>query len=344
MKATARTGSVRIHDTTVSIWEDHNDDTMNKVVLGALVEFLRSRGWKARQDETVAKIIRSSYYVATKGPLNARIHCYGRAFECELWSTDYPTDHPSSHRYDFDKRTRMPYVTRVRADVEMNALSRWAVDTFGYARGDDDRRKLGATQFIAKRYAECCHTDAVLGHARIEPYNAKSGDGATIQHGSTVWYRGRDGRARKGTALHNLNSMWWVVSSEYDFHNMGSHDVLTKPPANLRRVVDPSIRRDRLERKHRAALLAEDYDRAKLLRRLAETDRSTGSRKAIRSTPRTPAATSATRPERGGSLLTRRLMMAPEVVAVPKTEWHRVVVWGKPAEYCAANLSWKAEP
>lgn len=316
-----RTGSVRIHDTTVSIWEEHNDDTMNKVVLGALVEFLRSRGWRARQDETVAKIIRSSYYVATKGPMNARIDCHGRALECVLWSADYPSDHPTSHRYDFDKRTRMPYATRVRADVEMNALARWAVDTFGYAKGDDDRRKMGAAEYIAKRYAECCHTDPVLGHPRIgHPSNALSGDGTMLQHGSVVWFRGRDGRARTGRTFYNLNNMWWIVTPDDERRNLPSWEVLTKPPANLRRVVDPSVRRDRLEREHRAALLAEDYDRAKLLRRLAWGDGPLYWLKKGDSLYATNARGYVGDTARAGRFTAeeaRRLMMPPEVVAVP---------------------------
>lgn len=315
-----RSGSVRIHDTTVSMWEDHNDDTMNKVVLGALIAFLRGRGWKARQDETVDKIIRNHYYVATKGPLRARIDCYGRALKCELWSTDYPSDHPTSHQYDFDKRRRMPYATRIRADVEMNAMVRWAVAAFGYTLGGDNRRKLGATEFIAKRNTGSGHYDSALGHARIEPHNAKSGDGNTIKHGSVVWYRGCDGRARRGVARYNLNNMWWVVSSEDDFHNMGSHQILTAPPSDLRRAVDPSIRRDRLEREHRAALDAEDYDRAKMLRRLAFGDGPLYWLKKGDSLYATNARGYVGDTSRAGRFTAeeaRRLMMPPEVVAVP---------------------------
>lgn len=316
-----RNGTIRIHDTSISMWEDDNDNTMAKVVLGALVKFMRSRGWRARQDPSVDKIIRPSHYIAEKGPLNARVECHGRALKCEMWSADYPTNHPGGHQYDFDKRKRMPYATRVRADVELNAMAQWGVDTFSYARGDDDRRKLGAAEYIAKDYATGWHTDKALGHPRIgHPSNARSGDGATLQHGSAVWYRGLDGRARRGRTFYHLNNMWWVVTPDDVLHNLPSWEVLTTPPENLGRVVDPSICRDRLEREHRAALLAEDYDRAKMLRRLAWGDGPLYWLKKgdlLYATNARGYVADSARAGRYTAEEARRLMMPPEVVAVP---------------------------
>lgn len=270
---TDRIGYIAIHDTSLNIWEDEVDARLDRVVLGPLVAFLRSRGWSVNLDATVDKIIRKHYRIAQKCQLHASVRLGGRHIAVEMWSDDYIGQNRNGNRYDFDKRKSMPYASRVRADVEINATARWASATFGYPVAGDTRPRMTTVERIAKEYStNAYHNDPALGYPRPSPRDATAGDGGTVEQGATVWVRRRDGRVVRGTAYYRLNNMWGVVTGEYDAEYVSAHELFTSPPAVLRRQASERSRREKLERELRNALTTEDYDRAKLIRAIAFGD------------------------------------------------------------------------
>ncbi|WP_447890443.1 hypothetical protein [Pseudomonas hormoni] len=60
-----------------------------------------------------------------------------------------------------------------------------------------------------------------FGAPAIPPadYNSGSGDKKTIVHGAKVWTTDRKGRWFQGTALVNINNMWWVAYGKYGYTN-----------------------------------------------------------------------------------------------------------------------------
>lgn len=276
-----RAGTVRVLPDGFGVWEEHVNADLDDEVFRPLGMFLRSRGWKVGTDPDIAKNYRTIsrfHRLARKGPLFATIEVHGLHIEFKAWSEDFTSDHPNGPRYDRDKRDRMPYPTRLRLDLEIQRAVAWLCATYGYTadHDHDPRVKRTALERIHRDYATCCHTDKALGHPRIERHNAKSASGDLITQGATVWTRRRaDGRVVRGRALYRLNNMWVVITGEHSAEYVSAHEVHLSPPTSLRREADPRARRERLERMLREATNADDFDRAKLMRRILFGDAPT---------------------------------------------------------------------
>lgn len=270
-----RPGKVSIHDTALHIWEDGvNENEFRGVVWGPLIAKMRERGWSIHTDPEVAKrypTLKNSHYLGVKGALRCEARACGRHFELKVWSEDWASDHRHGHRYCFRIRERMPFLTGLKTDIELQKLKAWLDRTHGYAPSNDvgDRRPVSAAAYLMRYYAESGHNDKALGRPKPSSYHdARSAEGATIEHGALVWTRGRDGRVRRGRAFYKLGTNWMVVFSTYDYCHVQAWEIMLTCPAELRRSIDPRVRRDRLERLINAAVRDDHFDRAQLLRRV----------------------------------------------------------------------------
>lgn len=267
-KLAPRDGVVRIYDTNLSVWEEHVLPDFEKRVWQPLLRHLRGRGWDIKPDP-VAKAnypsIASSYKVGTKGVLELGARIDGRVIELELWSEDWPTDHPYGHKNDSYKRKKMPYATRLRTEHELMHLKGWLEGRYGYRTPKGSAGYTGWKKVPA--LVEIRHQrESNSFHSYVpDRWNAKAGDGGLLSDGCTVWVRGYDGRVRRGIAYYNLNSMWWVVYSKYHYTNMSSHELRLTAPEQLRRQCDPAERRRRLEGELSKAVSGMNYKRAEAL-------------------------------------------------------------------------------
>lgn len=271
---------VNLHDTSIGIWQDNPDDPSfrTEIYLG-LQQHLRRRGWTLRADPRILKNYRclsKDHRIASRGDLKAEVRLSGRVVEVMFWAETWPIDNRNGRRYDFHKRDRMCFLDQVRFDLETRKVLDWLRDRADVTvihRDHTVRIRPGALDAMAainRDYASSWHSDKTLGRPVCsQSCNSKSGDGATVEHGATVWFADGKGRLCRGVAYYNINNMWWVVTNRYGRTNKGSHELFTRPPADLRRKRNERVRRLRLEQELAAAIRRSDFRRAELLKRIA---------------------------------------------------------------------------
>lgn len=262
---------VRIHDSSLSIWQDNaKDETFRSDIYAPLIRAMRARGWSIKADPRVQKNYRSisaSRRLGARGSLHCSIEITGRVVKVEFWSITAPQNNRNGRRYDFDKLARMHHLDSLRVELEFKRIIAWLV-TLAPVKVTRDNHGLTPMQHIDKGYAEGWHTDKALGRPRCDyESNRKAKDGALLEHGQTVWFADRKGRIVRGTAYYNLNNMWWVIAGG-ELHNEGSHSLHVSPPADLRTKQNERARRNRLEAELAIAVKRMDFLRAELLKRI----------------------------------------------------------------------------
>lgn len=268
---------VRLHDTSIGIWQDSaNDPSFRREVYLPLLALLRRRKWKVAADPRVHKhypSISKDHRLAERGDMRVEVSVSGRAIQLQFWAETWPIDNPNGRRYDFGKRAKMADLDRVRLDLETRKIMGWlsARATVTISTADRPRGmgpgEITALEYIERSYADSWHSDKTLGRPVCsQPYNAKSGDGDVIEHGERVWFIDGKGRILRGTALYNINNMWWVVTDRYGLSNKGSHEIFVRQPDRLRAKRNDRARRSRLEGELAAAIRRCDFRRAELLK------------------------------------------------------------------------------
>lgn len=272
---------LRMHDTTVGIWQDDaNDPTFKTEIFDGLIRHLRARGWTVHRDAEVHKRFRSlsrSHRLAKKGNLHASIKISGRHIEFKCWAETWQKTNRNGHRYDFDKRERLGYLDRLRLELEERRITAWlsarATVKVSCSNRAPSRGGLSALAYIEAGYAESWHSDKALGRPVCHyDHNRKSRDGHLLEHGSTVWTTDRTGRLIRGTAFYNINNMWWVVTGSYALDNKACHEIYAKQPEDLRRKRNERERRLRLEKELASAVSRHNYRRAETLNRILFAD------------------------------------------------------------------------
>ncbi|GAB4071694.1 hypothetical protein KHC28_00175 [Ancylobacter sonchi] len=263
---------VRLHDTTIGIWQDDpNDPTFKTEIFAGIRGLLWRRGWTVGEDPACHyRSLRPSRRLARKGRLIASLQVNGRHIEFECWTETWPKDNPNGHRRDYNKRGRLDYIDRLRLEVEERAIIRWlearADVTVSRSRPMPSTGRITALEFIEQGYAESWHSDKKLGRpVPTADYNRKSADGFMLEHGATVWTTDAKGRLIRGTVFYNINNMWWVVAGPHTLLNQGSFEIYVDCPEDVRRKRNGRARRVRLERELASAIRRKDAPRAALL-------------------------------------------------------------------------------
>lgn len=265
---------VRIHDSSISIWQDNaRDESFRTEVYAELIRQMRGRGWSIRRDPNIYKNYRclnADHRRGARGTLGCQIEIAGRVVKVEFWSTTAAQDNRHGRRFDFNKKKRMSHIDGLRVDLEFMRITRWLqtlqAEPIKVSRSGDDH--LSPLHRIARRYAESWHTDKKLGRpvCGYASYK-KSADGAELKHGQTVWFAHWDGRIHRGAAFYNINNMWWVIAGG-ELRNQACFHLYTKPPADIRTKRNEKQRRRRLERELETAVARMDFERACVLKRI----------------------------------------------------------------------------
>jgi hypothetical protein len=270
---------IRIHDSSIGIWQDDaRDVSFRSEVYAPLIRAFRSRGWSIKQDPNIRRHYRclnANQRLGAKGSLRFAIEISGRVVKVEFWSITAPRDNRNGRRYDFDKLSRMHHIDRLRVELEFRRITTWLETLAPLKLSRSEGRNTPAMQVIAKRYAESWHTDKALGRPNFSSDDQrKSKDGALLVHGQTVWLADQKGRVIRGTTYYNLNNMWWVVAGG-KLHNEGSHSLYANAPADLRTKQNDRARRNRLEKELAIAVARMDFPRAQVLKRILFGDDQT---------------------------------------------------------------------
>lgn len=263
---------IRIHDSSISIWQDDaRDASFRTEVYAALIRSMRARDWSVRRDDRIHAHYRSispCHRLGARGTLRCAIEISGRMVKIEFWSTTAAQSNRNGRRYDFDKMDRMSHLDSLRVELEFRRLTGWLQTLAPVKVSRSDDRNLPPMQFIEKCYAESWHTDKALGRPRCDyDYNRKAKNGALLEHGQTVWLPDRKGRMIRGATFYNINNMWWVIAGG-KLLNEGSHSLYVKPPADLRTKQNERARRGRLEAELSIAVARMDFQRAGILKHI----------------------------------------------------------------------------
>lgn len=133
--------------------------------------------------------------------------------------------------YDFDKYSKMPYLTKKRHDLTIKKLADF-LERNG-ARNDIKPRHIYAEDAIKQKYIEDWHhpqiedfsISDIHGDTPQESYNNTDRDKKTLHNGEIKYFRSWDGRLRRGTVYHNINNMWWVILDKYNYTNIAAFNL-----------------------------------------------------------------------------------------------------------------------
>ena len=129
-----------------------------------------------------------------------------------------------------------------------------------------------ALELINQHYAESWHFKgdwpSYLAKKSVSEGYRKSADGVILDHGQRVFFFDRKGRIQAGTAMYNINNMWWVVTGRYSYTNEACFHLYAKLPENPRVKRNARLRRVRLEGLLTSAVKSMDFERAAQLRDL----------------------------------------------------------------------------
>lgn len=282
----AREGAVHFGDASLNVWEEglHPQMTWNDRVawerqfkhdvFKRIIQTLKRLGWTV-QPQTYIRTGHNARF-CQKGDLKGDLSICGRHIEFQMFqSVNCPTRPDHEGRYEWNKEAAMPYVIRLEMERTRRRIRDYLLNVFtGYTF--DTKRRLfrnkplqsTALQCIRRHYDESWHFKGDLSKYTISDYNRKSAEGAMLEHGQRVWFADHKGRICEGTAFYNINNMWWVVTGKYDYTNVASFDIYTRPPENIRVKRNERLRRKRLEELLAEATKSMNFERAVLLRDL----------------------------------------------------------------------------
>lgn len=229
-----REGTIGLHDTNISIWEDVVDEKSLMSVYMTILLHLRLRGFRVIRDPFTKKhyrCISNSHHYARLGDLEATISLSGRHIEM-LFFQNLSIDNKNGGRYDFDKFKRMPYLMRKRYLLEVSKLLEMLISTYGYALskafhepGPIVKRIISAIEGIhpvtdpLKRFNDTWGSNRFkrdeTGWPAVEEYakcnNDKDRDGACLRNGLVRYFRDKNGYLKRGRVYTNMNNMWRVI-------------------------------------------------------------------------------------------------------------------------------------
>ena len=253
-------------------------------VFARIVQTLNKLGWTCAIPESYVKQYNMSFArdrrECQKGDLKGWLEICGRSISFEMWQgVNTPTRPDHGGKYESDKEGCMPYVLRLEMERTRRRIRDYLCNVFSGYSFDVKRRSIyrkplqfTAFEIIQESYAKSWHFKGVDWEScKAAPgmrLNLKSADGQTLEHGQRVWTTDWHGRWVEGTALYNINNMWWVVLGKYDYTNKACFDLHASPPQNVRCKQNQRQRRKRLESEMSKAVKAMDFDRAKVLKNI----------------------------------------------------------------------------
>lgn len=295
-----RQGVVCFGDASLSVWEEGLrtardvggyagerawEAAFKRQVFARIVQTLRRIGWMVEPWVDGSKYDCKSFALSRrtccKGELKGELEVSGRSISFKMWQgVNTPTRPDHGGRYESNLEGCMPYVLRLEMERTRRRIRDYLCNVFSGYTFDIKSRSIyskplakTAMERIEERYAESCHFKGDMaaylkcnGYQDLPSYNRTSSDGKLLEHGQRVWTTDRRGRWIEGTALYNINSMWWVVTGRYDYTNQSASELRTTPPENPREKQNQDKRRKRLERLLADAVKIMDFDRAKVLK------------------------------------------------------------------------------
>jgi hypothetical protein len=192
-------------------------------------------------------------YIKKQFPILSPLHDYGKRGVLEFKSDIYPTgfkfeffqnvvrENKNGGEYDFDKRRKMPYLTGKLFDYAKQRLTAFIAERVGcfYTTADKPTEAAGrllhnfqTTSFTRSKIQSLSEIEGMM-----EDYdhrcNSFDRDKKIIKCGEIKYFRDSlTGRLMRGIAYHNINNMWWVITSRYTLRNLASFELFDATPTD----------------------------------------------------------------------------------------------------------------
>lgn len=207
------------------------------------------------------------------GDLCARLGCFGRAAEAEFWSES------GGNEYDYDRVSRMPYLTRKRWEWTraklVGLLAAWNVPLRGkrhVSEGDDPLDAFNDA-WGADRFRR--GPDGWPSEEELKSWRRADGDGVKVHSGETRFVRD-GGRWVRCRVYGGINGMWLCVCNGALVGNVGAWELRSTFPGRGRHFEPREVERT-LERSLARAVNEKQFLRAHAISgALAEVRRRKG--------------------------------------------------------------------
>ncbi|WP_431030030.1 hypothetical protein [Lysinibacillus sp. LZ02] len=236
-----------------------------QVLMNTIFDLLVSKGFEIQTDQRILEeypILADSHWEGKKGDLLFKAEIYPAGFKLQFYQ-EVVTQNPNGGYYDFDKYQKMPYLIRLQFIVTRNAVCN-LLEAEGYTNKAKPQFKYAMDKVLFS-IRDSCHFEEGQDTDGYTPedYNNKDRDKKAIFNGQMKYFRGYDGRLRRGIVYHNLNNMWWVIVNKYEYRNVASFNLFDVEPGQMperriqRKTIPERIRVQKLRDKFK--LLGLDY-------------------------------------------------------------------------------------
>lgn len=228
-------------------WQDR-DSYNHYSILNEVFDFMRKRGFEIGMDPKTKEqfpSIAKDYFYGRKGDLEFKANRYPTGFEIQFFQ-NVVFENRNGGEYDFDKFRKMPYLIRLSYINESNRIMEYLK-----SKGFSDVSKVEYTlaeDSIKQDYVESWHKSQVDMNFKLSDLDGPSGqpsyntcdrDKKEILNGQVKYFRDYDGRLMRTKVYHNINNMWWCITSDTEYTNKASFHLFdaTEEDFKNRRVV-----------------------------------------------------------------------------------------------------------
>lgn len=271
---------INLHDTHIGLWTDDffgpKNPRTGQYSLGPgpfgwemfnrICDELARLGFAVRRDEYFEdhyKILAKYHRRGTWKGLEAGIEVHGRRLQLEFWQ-DVVTEKPNGGRYDFSKRSRMPYLIGKRFELARQRIIA-LVERHGFVINEHSKPKPEWHEDPLGAYnARIGWHDSPRGPdgwpAKLNDYNSTDADGVVMRPGDLRYMRDYQGYLWQVRVYPCLNNMWKATTSGQTFH-VANFNLFTCDPLAVPRKLHQDRER-RLRELERQAVADRDYRRA----------------------------------------------------------------------------------
>ncbi|MFA4971549.1 MAG: hypothetical protein WC683_02970 [bacterium] len=283
-----REGRIRIHDTSVMVWEEHVDDVAMLKTFQSTMERMKFHGFKVTRDPEIEKhykCLGPCRRYGRLGDLEFNAEQSGRTMKVMFYQNVANVENRNGGRYDFDKMRKMPRLIRLQtALAALRLIQKWI--EFGYTmdfgksppmpgepfalsilramEGRNPARADPLADFNQRWEAIRFERDERGWPTEKEYRQGTCGqnvdrDKKPIFNGQIKYVR-RNGRLFRGTVFTNMNDMWGVYSNgDATWKVCRELFDCERPDLEPRRAVDGQPRR--MEAELKKAVEVRDFKR-----------------------------------------------------------------------------------
>ncbi len=228
-------------DTNISV---RLDSSVSHPTMMKLLEMMMNRGWNIQTDQEILErypLLANDHFEGKKDKLQFKAEKYPAGFKLKFYQ-DVNTVNSNGGQYDFNKFEKMPYLIKLRFQVELKHI-KYFFEQEGYHDGSKPSFKNSFDEVMYRIKDSCHYTKGKeLPNYKVEEYNARDKDGKTLKNGQVKYFRDHKGRLQRGKIYHNINNMWLVILNKYEYRNIASFYFfdLDSKENSQRKLVKPS--------------------------------------------------------------------------------------------------------